>query len=365
MKNPPESNRTDRRAFLGTASKVTGATLLSSTFPGLVAAADEPILHIFNFAAAFKGDLYYPAIIAEREGFYRDEQLGVNINYGFGGGDSMRLVAAGRLPVNGGDAGAPLVLARSRGADVSLACTYFVGESNTLVAPPEIKSYDDLPSDEILLGISNPTASSTVASLIMLRQAGIDLDRVTPVTVGGSNARYAAVVARTVHVGAAVLSVASRAPLDNLNVLGHAKDEIYPSVFISHSVNNAWVDASQENFDLAVRNTTATLRGLHWGFSNKDKMLKWLEEEAKIPREVVGDYYALAFESERPLMSSDGKLLEPAWKNTFDALQFAGQLEPPFPKIADLQRDDIYEAAIKRLREVYKIELPPSKAEQA
>src|SRR3546814_10669909 len=109
----------------------------------------------------------------------------------------------------------------------------------------------------------------------------------------------------------------------------------------------------------------ATLRGLHWGFANKDKMLKWLEEVAKVPRKVVTDYYAVAFESERPLFSSDGKLLEQGWRNTFESLQFADQLKPPFPKISDLQRDDIYEAAIKRLREVYKIELPRSKAEQA
>src|SRR3546814_4136346 len=40
-------------------------------------AAGKPILHIFSFAAAFKGDLYYPAIIAEQEGFYRDEQVGM------------------------------------------------------------------------------------------------------------------------------------------------------------------------------------------------------------------------------------------------------------------------------------------------
>src|SRR3546814_19334955 len=105
----------------------------------------------------------------------------------------------------------------------------------------------------------------------MLKKAGIPLERVTPVTVGGSNARYAAVVARTVHVGAAVLSVASSAPLDGLNVLGHAKDVIYPSVFISHSVNTDWVNDSKDNFDLAVRTHTATLRGRHWGFSNNDK----------------------------------------------------------------------------------------------
>src|SRR3546814_1705870 len=97
-------------------------------------AAGKPILHIFSFAAAFKGDLYYPAIIAEQEGFYRDEQVGVNISYGFGGGDSMRLVAAGRLPVNCAEAGAPMVPARSKGATVSLACTYFDGQSHILVA---------------------------------------------------------------------------------------------------------------------------------------------------------------------------------------------------------------------------------------
>src|SRR3546814_7552404 len=94
-----------------------------------------------------------------------------------------------------------MVLALSKGANVSLACTYFAGESNTLVAQPEIKSYKDLPSDELLLGISNATASSTIASLIMLKKAGIPLARVTPVTVGGSNAHYAAVVAGTVQIG--------------------------------------------------------------------------------------------------------------------------------------------------------------------
>src|SRR3546814_7357082 len=123
MTELPSSKRIDRRAFLGTASKLTGATILSSAFPGLASAAGKPVLHIFSFAAAFKGDLYYPAIIAEQEGFYRDEQVGVNISYGFGGGDSMRLVAAGRLPVNCAEAGAPMVLARSKGANVDRKST--------------------------------------------------------------------------------------------------------------------------------------------------------------------------------------------------------------------------------------------------
>jgi hypothetical protein len=136
----------------------------------------------------------------------------------------------------------------------------------------------------------------------------------------------------------------------------------YPTVFISHSVNNDWVNRSTENFDLAVRNTTATLRGLHWGFANKMKMIEWVEVVAKVPAPVAPRYYEIAFEAERPIFSSDGKLLPRAWKNTFQDLQFSQKLKPPFPKLGELQRDDIYEAAVRRLREVYRIELTPSKA---
>jgi ABC-type nitrate/sulfonate/bicarbonate transport system substrate-binding protein len=239
-----------------------------------------------------------------------------------------------------------------------------VGPSNSLVAQSGIKSYADLPKDEVLLGISNQTAGSTISSLLLLKKAGIPPDRVTLISVGGSSARFAAVVAKKVHVAPAVLSVALRAPFEGLNILGHAPDAVYPTIFISHSINNDWVNQSEENFDLAVRNTTATLRGLHWGFSNKEGMMKWLVDFAKVPSKAAEKYYRIGFESDRPLFSSDGKLLEKAWINTFDTLEFAGQLKKPFPKISDLSRTDIYEAAIKRLKQRYNIELSPSKAER-
>jgi ABC-type nitrate/sulfonate/bicarbonate transport system substrate-binding protein len=336
--------------------------LLAAALPGRAQAETKPLLYTFHFAASFKGDLYYPAIIADEQGFYRDEELAVEIDYGFGGGDSLRLVAAGRVPVNCAEAGEPIALAHSKGANVSLICTYMVGESNSLISQPGIKSYKDLPT-EVLLGVSNPFASSTISALMMLKKAGIPLDRVTPVSVGSANGRYAAVLARKVHAATATLPFAVRASLDGLNILGNARDMAYPTVFISHSVNNDWVRRSKENFDLAVRNTTATLRGLHWGFANKAGMIKWAEDVLNVPARVAPSYYEIAFESARPIFSSDGKLLPKAWKNTFAELEFSQQLKPPFPNPSQLQRDDIYQAAMKRLKEVYRIELPPSKAE--
>jgi ABC-type nitrate/sulfonate/bicarbonate transport system substrate-binding protein len=351
----------ERRDFLKRIPRLTGAALLAAALRQIANSQENPSLHAFTFAASFKGDLYYPAIIAEQEGYYRDERMAVEINYGFGGGDSLRLVAAGRLPVNCAEAGESVTLARSKGANVSLTCTYMVGDSNSLISQRGVKSYQDLPS-EVLLGVSNPFASSTISALMMLKNAGIPLERVTPVSVGSSNGRYAAVLAGKVHVATATLPFAVRAPLDGLNVLGKAQDVAYPTVFISHSVNNDWVNRSAENFDLAVRNTTATLRGLHWGFANKMKMIKWVEVVAKVPSPVAPRYYEIAFEADRPIFSSDGKLLPRAWKNTFQDLEFSQKLKPPFPKLSDLQRDDVYEAAVRRLREVYRIELTPSKA---
>lgn len=353
-----------RRAFLKKIPGITGTTVLAAALAGCARSRAGSSLHSFTFAASFKGDLYYPAIIAEQEGFYRDEGLRVSMTYGFGGGDSLRLVAAGRLPINCAEAGESVALADHKGAGVRLICTFMVGESNSLVGQPGIESYKDLPAD-VLLGVSNPYASSTISALMLLKKGGINLKRVTTVSVGSSIGRYAAVLARKVDVAAVILPYAVRAPLDGLHILGSALDLAYPTVFISQSVNNAWVNRSKENFDLAVRNTTATLRGLHWGFANKDKMIRWVEEVEKVPARVAPHYYEVAFEGKRPIFSSDGKLLAKAWQNTFRELQFAQELEPPFPPIGTLQRDDIYEAAARRLREVYHIELPPSAAEGA
>ena len=351
-----------RRAFLEKIPRLTGAALLAAALRGRAHGEAQSPLYTFTFAASFKGDLYYPAIIAAEQGFYRDEQVAVEIDYGFGGGDSLRLVAAGRIPVNCAEAGEPIALAHSKGANVSLICTYMVGESNSLISQPGIKSYKDLPG-EVLLRVSNPFASSTISALMMLKRAGIPLERVTPVSVGSANGRYAAVLARKVHAATATLPFAVRAPLDGLNILGNARDVAYPTVFISHSVNNDWANRSKQNFDLAVRNTTATLRGLHWGFANKAGMIKWAEDVLKVPAAVAPRYYETAFEGARPVFSSDGKLLPQAWKNTFAELEFSQQLKPPFPDPIQLQRDEIYQAAVKRLKEVYRIELPPSKAE--
>lgn len=313
------------------------------------------IRHAFEHGFSTGGLTYYPVQWGNELGFFREENVTVDAFIGMGGGASMQQLSAGNFQINT-NAMDSTILARAEEASVSQIMT-FAGLSHGLVAQTQYDSFDDLP-EEIDLGISNPTSGSTGAAYLMLTKNGIDPERITLVSIGGSRDRYLAVSNGDVDIGASVLDVALEAEADsNTDILTWAWEAGPEHYYMGTTVYEPWLEQSDANYESAVRHTTATLRTIDYAYENKDEFTDWALSRGYLSEEKVDRYMDLAFGDNGFNKRDPGMSADAVESNNMNILDQTGNLETPYPDKEASVRTDVYEDAKVRLEEEYGISL--------
>lgn len=307
----------------------------------------------FSHVLSFKGAVYYPVLVANEMGYYDEENVEASLSFGMDGGQAVKQLVARNMKINSNGMD-PTILANSKGGNIGQIMS-FLDINYALVAPPKYESFDDLP-DEIQLAISSPTSGSTTIAMMMLDREGIDTEnQVVQRQLGGSSDRFAAVKAGQVDLGATVMSVALKAKSDpDVNILGWAHQVVGSYPFIGLAANVDWVNENEQNYDAAVRHTTATLRGLHYGWQNEEEMKSFFVENDIVGEDIVDKYYSVAFGEE--LMSKTGEVKAEHLQNNFDALNMIDELDKPYPDANELLLSDVYSDAKKKLKDKYGIQ---------
>lgn len=315
----------------------------------------QTILHNFEHGFSTGGLTYYPVQWGNEQGFFLEEEVSVNAFIGMGGGASMQQLAAGNFQLNT-NAADSTVLARAEEAKVSQITTW-AGLSHGLVAQEQYQSFEDLP-EEINLGISNPTSGSTGAAYMMLSQNGIDPDRVTLVSIGGSRDRYLAVSNGDVDIGASVLDVALEARADPAtNILTWAWEAGPEYYYMGTAVYEPWLEQSDENYDAAVRHTTAVMRAINYAYENQNEFQEWAISRDYLDEEVADEYMELSFGDNGFNRRDPGMTSQALLDNNMEILNQTDNLSEPFPNEESLVRNDIYADAKARLESEYGISL--------
>jgi len=315
----------------------------------------QTILHNFEHGFSTGGLTYYPVQWGNEQGFFLEEDVSVNAFIGMGGGASMQQLSAGNFQI-GTNAMDSTVLARAEEAEVSQLTTW-ASLSHGLVAQEQYQSFEDLP-EEINLGISNPTSGSTGAAYMMMAQNGIDPNRVTLVSIGGSRDRYLAVSNGDVDIGASVLDVALEARADPAtNILTWAWDAGPDYYYMGTAVYEPWLEQSDENYDSAVRHTTAVMRAIDYAYENQDEFREWAISRDYLSEEIAGEYMELAF-GDNGFNKRDPSMRPQALvDNNMTILNQTDNLDEPYPDEGSLIREDVYTDAKARLESEYGISL--------
>jgi ABC-type nitrate/sulfonate/bicarbonate transport system substrate-binding protein len=313
------------------------------------------IRHNFEHGFSTGGLTYYPVQWGNELGFFRDEEVSVDAFIGMGGGASMQQLSAGNFQINT-NAMDSTILARAEEAPVSQITTW-ASLSHGLVAQSQYESFDDLPQ-EINLGISNPTSGSTGAAYMMLTKNDIDPSRVTLVSIGGSRDRYLAVSNGDVDIGASVLDVALEAQADeNTNVLTWAWEAEPEYYYMGTAVYEPWLEQSDQNYENAVRHTTAVLRAIDYAYENQDEFREWAINREYLTEDIAEDYMELSFGDDGFNRRAPGMDPQAVRENNMTILNQTDNLEKPFPDQENLVRNDVYEDAVTRLEDQYGISL--------
>ena len=244
-----------------------------------------------------------PFWITKEAGLFEKNGLDVTMIYVDGGSKATQALMSGDVPIAQVGGNAPVV-ARLRGADVTLIAGLLNVLAYSMIVSPEIKKPEDLRGKK--LSVSRFGSNSDYATRKILLKWGLkpDVDVAVLQIPGGQPARMAAIQTKQVHGMVAQPPVTSLARKFNLNIIAEPEDfgGAYPTTPVASRVSYI-----REKRDTLRKFTRALLEGIYVYKTNKD-----------FSKKVIGKY----------VKTNDTDALE-------DSYQYFSRLVPqkPYPSL--------------------------------
>jgi NitT/TauT family transport system substrate-binding protein len=244
-----------------------------------------------------------PFWITKEAGLFEKHGLDVTMIYVDGGSRATQAMMSGDVPIAQVGGNAPVV-ARLRGADVTLVGGLLNLLAYSMVVSPEIKRPEDLRGKK--LSVSRFGSNSDYATRKILLKWGLrpDVDVAVLQIPGGQPARLAAIQSKQVHGMVAQPPVTNLARKFNMNIIADPEDfgGAYPTTPVA-----ARISFIKDKRDTARKFTRALLEGIHVYKTQKE-----------FSKKIIGKY----------VKTDDNEALE-------DSYQFFSRLVPqkPYPSI--------------------------------
>jgi len=249
------------------------AVSLGST-PTLFAAATREKLTIGWSAIAGS---QAPFWITKEAALFEKNGIDVTMIYVDGGSKATQAMMSGDMPIAQVGGNAPVV-ARLRGADITLIAGLLNVLAYSMVVSPEIKKPEDLRGKR--LSVSRFGSNSDYATRKILLKWGLrpDIDVAVLQIPGGQPTRLAAIQSKQVHGMVAQPPVTNLARKFNLGIIAEPADfgGAYPTTPVA-----ARMSFLREKRDLARQFTRALLEGIHVYKTQKDFSKKVIAKYVK------------------------------------------------------------------------------------
>lgn len=261
---------------------------------------------------------------AERLGFFKEENLGVNVKNVSSDSLALRALLGGEADLAWVGTTAA-IRAISQGAKVKLVSAPIVKSTNVIAAQKKFKTLADLKGANI--AVSSIGAVSYHIPRIILQRNSIDPDSAHYVALGGLSARFQALAAKKVDAG--MLDVLGAYEgldrYDFLHILASVAKEIPDLHFISVVASEK---AIKEKPDALVRFVRSDVRGVRFAAQNPKKaaQLSASRIPVKNPENLVRGFQALADQGAYGL---DGGLDAAVLRKTVEIMMIIGELNKP------------------------------------
>src|SRR6266850_7488756 len=218
-----------------------------------------------------------PFWITKEAGLFEKNGLDVTMIYVDGGSKATQALMSGDVPIAQVGGNAPVV-ARLRGADVTLIAGLLNVLAYSMIVSPEIKKPEDLRGKK--LSVSRFGSNSDYATRKILLKWGLkpDVDVAVLQIPGGQPARMAAIQTKQVHGMVAQPPVTSLARKFNLNIIAEPEDfgDAYPTTPVASRVSYI-----RDKRDTVRKFTRALLEGIHLYKTNKEFSKKVISKYVK------------------------------------------------------------------------------------
>ncbi len=234
-------------------------------------------------------------IIAQKEGYFREEGLNVEI-LSIRGEIAIRIALAGEIDffTNAGSALAAAV----RGVPVKILAVTQDRPSWDLIALPEIKSISQLRG--MTVAIMSPEGSLAVVTREILRRNGMDPAKdANLIVMGGDDVRYPALKGKAIQATLMNTATSLRAQKEGFSKLTTASDYVN---FIQGGLAAA-EDKIKQNPAKIARFIRAGMKGLNFFASKREPAINYMMEALRAKdRELV----AAIYDTESKLILRDG-----------------------------------------------------------
>jgi NitT/TauT family transport system substrate-binding protein len=218
-----------------------------------------------------------PFWITNEAGLFEKNGLDVTMIYVDGGSKATQALMSGDVPIAQVGGNAPVV-ARLRGADVTLIAGLLNVLAYSMIVSPEIKKPEDLRGKK--LSVSRFGSNSDYATRKILLKWGLkpDVDVAVLQIPGGQPARMAAIQTKQVHGMVAQPPVTNLARKFNFNIIAEPEDfgGAYPTTPVASRVSYI-----RDKRDTVRKFTRALLEGIHLYKTNKEFSKKVISKYVK------------------------------------------------------------------------------------
>ena len=228
------------------------------------ARAQTPPLTPVTFAIISSNASEWPVLIAEQQGFFRNEGLDVSIISGGSPQNVMNAIAT--HAANLGDTGSDTAIAAiAHGLAVKIVAPVFTVNPFVLVVPASIKSWNDLRGKSIALSTKQDVTAMAFASMAAKNHA--KMDDFSVIVSGASSARYAALASGNVQGAMLSQPFDLEAEANGMHALATSYDTMKDWVFKTVTVNSAWGTANRAT---SVKVLRALRDAIRFGYAHRD-----------------------------------------------------------------------------------------------
>jgi NitT/TauT family transport system substrate-binding protein len=225
--------------------------------------------------------------IADKQGFFRDEGLHVNLVTAGSPANVINLLATGNaaIAVSSTDS---MMGGIAHGLPLKFIAPGFQANPYTLVTVPSITNWAGLKGKTVMIG-----QKLDVTGIALTRMAGVhrmtmsDFDLIV---AGSTTARYAALMSGNVQATMLNQPYDILAESKGMHVLAAAHDYIKEWSFQSIAANTNWLAANRQ---LAVRFIRAIRKGIQYGYAHPDESVAILAATTNIAPEIGKKAYDL------------------------------------------------------------------------
>ncbi|MFM9967579.1 MAG: ABC transporter substrate-binding protein [Burkholderiales bacterium] len=300
------------------------------TSPAIGLCAEPPtVIRYGQTLSAVRSIFSLPIVIAQREGFFRRENLDFRLVIPIPGGADKMIDALHDDTVDITHVATPfLIRAALAGSDAVAITAEFNNPIYSLIARPEIKTYADLKGK--LLGLADEAGSITVSTRKLLAKNGLGANDFKFRTIDGTPSRFTCLTkgeCAAVPLGQPQDLLAIK---DGFRLLGSSVEVVPEFVYTVTAVRRSWATAHRQAMLRYVRAMAAAFTFIR-DTSKRNAVIAAIVESNAISADVAARILTLYFEPERRVLPRRGEIDAKGFREVIVFMGEAGLLKPPYP----------------------------------